>query len=142
MFGQPVPAPDKPPEHRGEPTARPDSGGEHPTSTPQNPADPAETTARKEPPSTTQPTEAASAAASAGDVMRARVEALARPRAADSPAVAALRALLRDPVLMAGVVDDIAATWAFTPDQLDTLAVLLQPNPHHRHHGPAGSPRR
>ncbi|QNE18881.1 hypothetical protein F1D05_14395 [Kribbella qitaiheensis] len=59
--------------------------------------------------------------------------------------MAALRALLRDPVLMAGAVDDIATTWAFTPDQLDTLAVLLRPNPHHRHHrhhGPAGSPRR
>ncbi|GAA3103989.1 putative metal-dependent phosphotriesterase family hydrolase [Kribbella aluminosa] len=58
--------------------------------------------------------------------MRARLEAMAQPRDSDNPAVAELRAALRDPVLMAGVVDEIADTWDFTPEQLDTLAVLLR----------------
>jgi hypothetical protein len=62
-------------------------------------------------------------------VMRARLAMLAEPRAGDSAAVAALRRVLRDPVLMARVMTTVESWPVLDDDQCATVAALFRPAP-------------
>jgi hypothetical protein len=59
-------------------------------------------------------------------VMRARLAAMAAPRAGDSVQVAGLRAILRDQDLMAHVLSNVEQWPALSDDQRDVLGSLLQ----------------
>jgi len=72
-------------------------------------------------------------------VMRARLAVLARPRVGDSPEVAALRRVLRDPVLMARVTAAVETWPVLDDDQCATVGALFRPRPGTR---PATRPAR
>jgi hypothetical protein len=82
------------------------------------------------------PASRAGAEAPAADLalMRARLAAMAAPREGDSPRMAALRAILRDEVLMAHVRANVEQWPPLSDEQRGTLGALLHP--------PPGQPRR
>lgn len=60
------------------------------------------------------------------NLMRARLAAMAAPRDTDDPETAALRAVLRDRVLMAQVMANVDRWPPLTDEQAEAIAVLLQ----------------
>ena len=63
-------------------------------------------------------------------IMHARLAAMAEPRDGDTPHVAALRAVLRDEVLMAYVTANVDQWPPLTDEQREALAVLLGRSAH------------
>jgi hypothetical protein len=64
--------------------------------------------------------------------LRQRLVAIARERSTDTPAMAALRALLRDEAYTAGIIADVQHWPPLTTEQRETLTALLRPQ--QRHH--------
>lgn len=68
--------------------------------------------------------------------LRQRLAAIAQPRPTDTPAMAALRALLRDDEYIAGIIADVENWPPLTTEQRETVAALLRPHnrdPHSHH---------